>query len=323
MAAATTRWDGGKQPWLSARRAAASSCHVAPLRLVAALVTAAAVGVAAGGVVCEDNRGQGGAFRMLQPADMDLVMHGAGQDAASFRDYWDYMGNTTKPMVFMTYTSLRMTQPEIEAYFMQLEADCAAYGDERFVLPQIGLSMTAGGQGYDDDVAAGKLDDNIGWFATAISQQLKRPCYVRIGYEFNGQWNKYNVSTYPQAFNRVAKVLRDTKMVATVWDYSADAQVNRLDFLQWVTEPALTDWIGVNIFSGASQATAPGSGVTGSKVVERFLEEYSDNPYQAIMIGESTPRGSGAQGGNNSWGQWYEPYFTMINDGDYNFQSFK
>lgn len=54
---------------------------------------------ASGGVVCKDHRGQGGGFRMLQPADMDLIMHGAGQDAASFRNYWTYMGNATKPML--------------------------------------------------------------------------------------------------------------------------------------------------------------------------------------------------------------------------------
>lgn len=46
---------------------------------------------------------------------------------------------------------------------------------------------------------------------------MKRPLYVRIGYEFNGQWNNYSESSYPQAFNRVAKVLRETNMVATVW----------------------------------------------------------------------------------------------------------
>ena len=40
------------------------------------------------------------------------------------------------------------------------------------------------------------------------------------------------------------------------------------------------------------------------------------------MIGESTPRGTGAQHGAASWAKWFKPYFTMINDGDYNFQSF-
>jgi hypothetical protein len=35
------------------------------------------------------------------------------------------------------------------------------------------------------------------------------------------------------------------------------------------------------------------------------------------MIGESTPRGSGAQNGTQSWQAWFKQYFTMINDGDY------
>ena len=39
------------------------------------------------------------------------------------------------------------------------------------------------------------------------------------------------------------------------------------------------------------------------------------------MVGESTPRGTGAQNGTASWEAWFKPYFTMLNDGDYNFQS--
>eukprot|EP01052_Picozoa_sp_SAG31_P076719 SAG31_NODE_36016_length_317_cov_0.940367_1_plen_69_part_10 len=44
---------------------------------------------------CQDHRGQNGDFRMLQPDNMDRIMHGAGQDAASFREYWNFMPNDT------------------------------------------------------------------------------------------------------------------------------------------------------------------------------------------------------------------------------------
>ena len=65
-------------------------------------------------------------------------------------------------------------------------------------------------------------------------------------------------------------------------------------------------------------------GVKGSKQVELFVEDVTESGsnFVAPMVGESTPRGSGAQNGTDSWNKWFAPYFTMLNDGDYNFQSF-
>ena len=153
---------------------------------VAALLLTATI--TSGAVVCKDHRGQGREFRMLQPDNMDLIMHGAGQDPASFRQYWDFMPNSTKPMVFMTYLGLNATsKADVTRTFANLEAECASYGDDRYIIPQIGLSMTHGaGKGYDGAVAAGQLDEQIGWLADALATTLKRPAYVRIGYEFNG-----------------------------------------------------------------------------------------------------------------------------------------
>ena len=167
-------------------------------------------------VVCEDNRGQTGAFRYLQPDDMDLMLHGAGQSPAAFKSYWDFMPNSTKPMLYMTYTSLNASSREdVQRYFAKLEEDCASYTDEFYTIPQIGLSMTSGGQGYDGAVARGELDEQISWLVDALQHTLTRPAYIRIGYEFNGDWNGYDPKTYPTAFARVAKAVRSTKKVSS------------------------------------------------------------------------------------------------------------
>lgn len=166
-------------------------------------------------VVCEDHRGQAGVFRYLQPDNMDLMLHGAGQSAAAFKAYWDFMPNATKPMLYMTYTSLNASsQEKVQQYFEELEEECAQYTDEFYTIPQIGLSMTSGGQGYDGAVARGELDEQISWLVDALQHILKRPAYIRIGYEFNGDWNGYDPKTYPKAFARVAKAVRATKKVS-------------------------------------------------------------------------------------------------------------
>ena len=108
---------------------------------------------------------------------------------------------------------------------------------------------------YDDGaVASGELDDQIGYLVDALQHTLKRPAYLRIGYEFNGQWNGYSKHTYPKAFARVAKAVRSTKKVATVWDYSADASKERLNWLDWVVDPELMDWAGAKTSRGFSQS---------------------------------------------------------------------
>lgn len=72
------------------------------------------------------------------------------------------------------------------------------------------------------------------------------------------------------------------------------------------------DWAGVNIFSQNSQPTAPSKGVRGSRQVELFVEDVTSDGgnFVGLMVGESTPRGTGAQNGTHSWNQWFAPYFT-------------
>ena len=149
----------------------------------------------------------------------------------------------------------------------------------------------------------------IGWLVDGLRDALKRPAYIRIGYEFNGEWNGYSPKTYVKAFARVAKAVRATKKVATVWDYSADASADRLNWLDWIVDEELMDWAGVNIFSGNSQPTAPSRGVKGSKQVEYFVEDITEDGsnFIGLMVGESTPRGTGAQNGTESWSTWFGP----------------
>lgn len=85
----------------------------------------------------------------------------------------------------MAYTGLNASsKAEVTKWFAALEAECASYGDDHYIMPQIGLSMThGGGAGYDGAVASGHMDEQIGWLADALQNTLTRPAYVRIGCE--------------------------------------------------------------------------------------------------------------------------------------------
>ena len=138
---------------------------------------------------------------------------------------------------------------------------------------------------------------------------LNRPAYVRVGYEFNGQWNNYPPEYYVPAFDTIVSAWRRNSTtlrsrVAAVWDFSCDASAGpRLNASRWMPDNEPADWWGVNIFSGssappstassASSASSASLSSSNANCVLDFVERAAalDIP---VMLGESTPRGFGA-----------------------------
>jgi len=140
---------------------------------------------------------------------MGKIISGAGQDQASFINYWNNMHSQDKPVLYMTYISLRDVTSD---WADGLKANLMLNG--KFQIPQIGLYMTVDGapsQHYEKDVATGLYDKQISMFIDGL-QSLAIPAYVRIGYEFNGlAWNGYQPESYKQAFIRITDMIRTRK----------------------------------------------------------------------------------------------------------------
>ena len=89
-------------------------------------------------------------------------------------------------------------------------------------------------------------------------------------------------------------------LVANVWDYSCDG--NNLKPEPYYPGDDVVDWWGVNIFSGNS--------MPDSTCVTDFVSNAKSKGFP-VVIGESTPRGKGAQ--DSSWKKWYEKYLKLMN----------
>merc|ERR1712000_51382 len=128
-----------------------------------------------------------------------------------------------------------------------------------------------------------------------------RPVWLRIGYEFNGPWNKHEAEGYKASWIYITKKLRADawcdEHVAVVWDYSADAPapMGEMDYA-WNYYPGdeWVDWAAVNIFSGCAGPR--------ERLILQFIEHATARGLP-IMIGESTPRQIAG-----SW-EWYAGYF--------------
>jgi hypothetical protein len=230
------------------------------------------------------------------------IINGAGQDFSGYMNYWNVMHTQNKPLVYMTYLNLSDATSD---WSSELKSNLMSNAG-KFQIPQIGLSMTVDGTPsahYEQGVAAGLYDDKITMFIDGL-QSLAIPAYVRIGYEFNGvAWNGYQLTDYKNAFTRITNMIRARGIeVATVWDFSLDAGTSNMNFQDYYPGDAYVDWWGINLFS-ASHFTDPNA--------QKFLDSARVHA-KPVMIGETTPRNVGVLNGQQSWDQWFAPFFTFI-----------
>ncbi|MEO8231692.1 MAG: T9SS type A sorting domain-containing protein [Ignavibacteriota bacterium] len=234
---------------------------------------------------------------LLEPNDK--IINGAGQDPVAYNNYWNVMHQVNKPAVFMTYIGLKNIQNN---WTQSLKSSLLSYGD-KFIIPQIGLSMTEDGNPsahYEQDVAAGLYDEQINNFIEGL-RTLAIPAFVRIGYEFNGtSWNGYQSATYKAAFNRIANMIRASGLeIATVWCFAMDGVMNYMDYYPG---NSTVDWWAIDIFS-VNHFSDPNASI--------FLDSAYTHQ-KPVMIGETTPRNVGVLNGQQSWNDWFVPFFNFV-----------
>lgn len=240
----------------------------------------------------------------LEP--IDTVFHGAGQDHQSFVDYSALFDSHHRPLAYMTYISITASRNHVVNWGTQLNQDLVNLNPNELYL-QIGLNMTGGndtGEGLDVAVAKGVYDAQIDAFCDAI-ETIGYPAYVRIGYEFEGEWNGYSSEGYRQAFIHVTNAMRDRKLnIATVW-CSSGASAGEVDMkrlMPYYPGDEWVDWWGIDTFE-ASELLADST---------RIFCETAREHGKPVMIGESTPRYVGVLDGQASWDTWFAPYFELI-----------
>ena len=243
----------------------------------------------------------------LEPAGG--IIHGAGQDPQSYRDYSALFDPAHRPVMLMTYITVTAGAEPVRDWQQQMHDALASLEDQPTTL-QIGLNLTAGkddGSGRAERVATGEYDAAIEAFVAAL-QAFAVPAWVRIGYEFEGSWNGYSPEGYVAAFRYITDRIRATRLneVATVW-CAAGGSAGWLPFdalMDYYPGDGYVDWWGVDTFS-ADELTHP------------WLAAFYDlaaSHRKPVMIGEATPRYVGANRGLESWNRWFRPFFEMVRE---------
>jgi len=241
----------------------------------------------------------------LEPASG--IIHGAGQDPQSYRDYSALFDAAHRPAMLMTYIGITGGASYVLDWQHQVQDALASLAGQPTTL-QIGLNLTAGkddGSGRADRVAAGDYDAAIDAFVAAL-QRFGVPAWVRIGYEFEGAWNGYSPEGYVSAFRYITERIRAAGLdeVATVW-CAAGGSAGWLEFdrlMQYYPGDDYVDWWGVDTFSE-------------DELANPWLAAFYDlaaSHRKPVMIGEATPRYVGANRGLESWNRWFKPFFEMV-----------
>jgi hypothetical protein len=226
----------------------------------------------------------------------------------------------------------------------RLNANSAALGFRQSSLV-IGLSIAEGNAGSlwaKGGLAAigrGEHDDKIQRLAR-FCKDIDKPVYLRIGYEFDGAWNRgyENTAAYIAAFRRIVDGLRHAgaNKVAFVWQASAspiddviDAGHERIE--DWYPGDDYVDWMGLSWFLRADEGPQPA--ITQRQLADEVLAwaRARDKP---VMIAEAAPQGydleqltranssplrDGPTGQSRQqktadeiWQEWFVPFFDYI-----------
>ncbi|MBC8032936.1 MAG: glycoside hydrolase family 88 protein [Chitinophagaceae bacterium] len=227
------------------------------------------------------------------------VLSGAGQSPDAFKNYVDALDASTRPAMVMLYASLKKTN--FATWSKKQQQHLKQY--PWLVMPQIGLSMTIDGkpeEHYEDKVAKGDFDSSLNELCSVI-KEWNIPCFIRVGYEFNGKWNGYNPSSYIEAFRRISSTFKknNVRNAALLWCFAADGSA---DFSSYYPGNEFVDWWSIDLFSETHFTNPTTKAFLDSALVCK----------KPVMIGESTPRKVPVQEGAQCWERWFDPFFHLI-----------
>ena len=189
-------------------------------------------------------------------------------------------------------------------------------------------------------IVRGDYDREINRLASFI-KAIPNPVYLRIGYEFDGVWNRgyERKNDYIAAFRHIVNTLRKSKTSNAyfVWQASASPiddliESKREKIEDWYPGDAYVDLIGLSWFLTADQRR---DGAATQRELANEVVQFARRNQKGVIIAEAAPQGydlaegtkanisplwDGAAGeavqkldSRQIWQQWFQPFFAFIN----------
>lgn len=183
---------------------------------------------------------------------------------------------------------------------------------ERSTLINIGMSIVedryAGLDGLQR-IINGDHDSKIIKIATFFNMFPSKIFYLRIGYEFDGQWNSYDTTKYKAAYQHIVDILNanlNQDNVDYVWQSSTSPVDDILDGRREVLDPYYpgddyVDWMGLSWFLRANEEPTLNTSHDPATQLElaNELVAFAQSKGKPVMIAEASPQGYQIDAKNN------------------------
>ncbi|WET03050.1 glycosyl hydrolase [Flavobacterium sp. YJ01] len=171
----------------------------------------------------------------------------------------------------------------------------------------------------EEKIASGELDSYIKKMGEFFKSLGKRPVFLRIGFEFDGPWNRYERVAYINAFRHIKDKLDEQGVtnVAYVWQ-SKGFESTLEDLEKWYPGDNYVDWCGFSFFNNYKQENMIAFAKAKNKPV--FICEAAPTSTDW----KNDPKGntgltkemklSNPEQAKMAWEEWFVPFFKTIND---------
>ena len=181
-----------------------------------------------------------------------------------------------------------------------------------------------------ESIGRGTYDEEIKELGRFI-KKTNRPVFLRIGYEFDGNWNHYEPKAYQVAFRRIVDIFRTMNVdnCATVWHSGTSPVDDKIEGFHenigdWWPGDDYVDYCGYSWFVAAEEQV---------KLTDELVN-FARAHKKPVMVCESSPQGydvvrltrrnfgmvyDGPAGENlqvktseQIWSEWFVPFFDYI-----------
>lgn len=255
--------------------------------------------------------------RSFKPIDGSTLFI-VGQENSGINSYLGNVSDSTAG--YALYTSIsRLEGLNNSSYNMGIITDFTEYDFSGKCLV-IGLYCV----GIESQVNnSTTYDSNISTLAQYI-KDLSIPVFLRIGYEFDGDWNHYEPDDYIGMYQKIVEIFTDEGVnnCSFVWQSAAYGYTySGYSYDSWYPGDDYVDWVGLSYFKND----------TTSENARDAIMSIAKRNGKPVMICESTPQGyqldeltvaetitsnpvKETLSGEDIWEEWFDPFFTFINE---------
>lgn len=266
----------------------------------------------------------------FEPADGQCLLF-VGQELEAIgglADYHDgYFDHFPKPAGFTMYTGISPEDVSFETVAQSMRGIWSTddWGDGpsnmSLQLADEDFSNSALAIGFwmvnhEEGIAKGRHDLLLSKFSFWLKSLGRRPVFLRIGYEFAGEWNHYDRENYIAAFRHIHDFLDagGVTNVAYVWQSHGWEEPDSL-LEAWYPGDAYVDWCAYSFFSRYQEAN---------------MIAFAEKHHKPVFIAEATPTIStetvktdgktketilsNPEEAKEAWELWFVPLFKTIRD---------